>query len=61
MKITVGEDRVAGLVEVYHAGAWGTVCNDWDSNDWTRDVITTDTADFLCRQMGYTYGRVGIT
>ena len=48
LRLTGGQTVDEGIVEVLYNGSWGSVCD---------DLVTKDTADIICRMLGYPRAR----
>ena len=47
VRLVNGENENEGRVEIFYAGLWGTICEDFFS------PIDLRSADVICRQLGY--------
>ena len=61
IQLSHGVFNLQGRVEVRKNGIWGTVCNDnTDERNWdsTPQAVDDRAAEVICRQMGFTVGRL---
>eukprot|EP00892_Ulva_mutabilis_P004970 jgi/Ulvmu1/2845/UM144_0010.1 len=45
-----------GVMEIFHAGAWGTICGDLPARRSTLGAFENGAADVACRQLGFEGG-----
>ena len=53
LRLAAGDDERSGRLEVYHDGAWGTVCDDGWNDGGPTSPQGFQNADVACRQLGF--------
>ena len=54
LRLVGGDGPESGRLEVFHAGEWGTVCDDnWEQPDGSVGPVGFANGDVACRQLGF--------